>query len=56
MLFSWTNPNIFFVIKYFLLYRNENNSLTTFSAQTATLTESGIKHADAGQQERSTEI
>ena len=56
MLFSLTNPNISFVIKLFLLYRNENNGLSTFSAQRATMTESGIKHADAGQQERSTEI
>jgi hypothetical protein len=48
MLFSLTNPNIFFVIKLFLLYRNENNGLTTFSTQTATMTESVIKHADAG--------
>jgi hypothetical protein len=48
MLFSLTNPNISFVIKLFLLYRNENNDLFTFSAQVATMTESGIKHADAG--------
>ena len=53
MLFSLTNPNISFVSKLFLLYRNEDNGLSTFSAQ-ATMTESGIKHADAGRQERST--
>ena len=39
---------MFFVSKLFLLYRNENNGLSTFSAQVATMTESGIKHADAG--------
>ena len=53
MLFSLTNPNISFVSKLFLLYRNEDNGLSTFSAQ-ATMTESGIKHADAGWQERIT--
>lgn len=37
-----------------MLYRNENNGLSTFSAQVATMTESGIKHADAGWQERIT--
>ena len=37
-----------------MLYRNENNILSTFSAQVATMTESGIKHADAGWQERIT--
>ena len=48
MLFSLTNLNMFFVSKLFLLYSNENNGLSTFSAQVATMTESGIKHADAG--------
>ena len=48
MLFSLTNPKISFVSKLFLLYSNENNGLSTFSAQVATMTESGIKHADAG--------
>ena len=46
MLFSLTNLNMFFVSKLCLLYRNENNGLSTFSAQAATMTESGIKHAD----------
>ena len=34
------NPSVF------LLYRNENNGLTTFSAQMATMTESCIKHSE----------
>ena len=42
MLFSLTNPNIFFVSRLFLPYGNENNGPSTFSAQAATMTESDI--------------